>query len=71
VAGYLQDAAQGFANVNVLELGDLVCPNRRCAAQTLGGIAVFRDRRHVTASFARSLVPEMRARLQSLGVRTE
>lgn len=68
VAGYLREAAQGFANVHVLELGDLVCPNRRCAAQTPGGIAVFRDGQHVTASFARSLVPEMRARLRSLGV---
>jgi len=68
VAGYLRQAALGFANVNVLELGDLVCPNRRCAAQTPGGIAIYRDNDHVTASFALSLAPAMRARLGADGV---
>ena len=68
VAGYLRQAATKFADVNVLELGDLVCPDQRCAAQTPSGMVVFRDGQHITASFALSLVPEMRARLATAGV---
>lgn len=68
VAHYLRQSAQGFANVTVLRLGDLVCPNRRCAAQTLNGIAVYRDSQHITASFALSIVPEMRSGLVAAGV---
>jgi len=68
VENYLRQSVQGFANVTVLGLGDLVCPDRRCAAQTPDGTAVYRDKQHITASFALSIVPEMRAGLAAAGV---
>jgi peptidoglycan/LPS O-acetylase OafA/YrhL len=68
VVGYLQQSANDFSNVDVLDLGDLVCPDRRCAAQSVDGIAVFRDKVHVTASFAQSIVPEVRERIERIGV---
>ena len=69
VAGYLEEAAERFPNVGVLNLGDLVCPNGLCAAQAADGVVVFRDEIHVTASFARSIVPEVHRRMDGLGVR--
>ncbi len=68
VAGYLQLAARNFANVHVLDPIELVCPSGRCAAATLDGVAVFRDKSHLTASFARLVEPEVRRRLVDLGV---
>ena len=68
VAGYLALAAAGLSNVHVLNLNDLVCPQRRCAARTSAGIPVFRDDQHLTASFARSITPEIQTRLESAGL---
>lgn len=68
VAAYLTEAARGHDNVFVLDLIDLVCPDARCAASTPDGIAVFRDNQHVTATFARSLVPAVRERLAGRGL---
>ena len=68
VANYLRQSARGFANVGVVELGGVVCPDGRCAAQTPDGVVIFRDEKHITASFARSLVPLLKDRLEVLGV---
>ena len=68
VANYLRQSARGFANVGVVELGGVVCPDGRCAAQTPDGVVIFRDEKHITASFARSLVPLFKNRLEVLGV---
>jgi peptidoglycan/LPS O-acetylase OafA/YrhL len=68
VANYLRQSASGFVNVGVVELGGLVCPDGRCAAQTPDGVVIFRDEKHITASFARSLVPLFKNRLEVLGV---
>ena len=68
VAGYLQLAARELQNVDVLDLGDLVCPAGRCAAISDDGIAVFRDEGHLTATFASSLVPVARERLRGIGI---
>ena len=70
VSTYLRAAAEQFGNVEVLDLNDLVCPDQRCAAATPGGVAVFRDKVHLTASFTRSLIPEARDRLAAFGVRS-
>lgn len=51
---WLRGAAKSFANVKVLDLGSAVCPNEICRVQ-LDGTIVFRDSRHLTATFARSL----------------
>ena len=68
VANYLRQSASGFVNVGVVELGGIVCPDGRCAAQTPDGVVIFRDEKHITASFARSLVPLFKDRLKVLGV---
>jgi len=68
VANYLRQSASGFVNVGVVELGGLVCPDGRYAAQTPDGVVIFRDEKHITASFARSLVPLFKNRLEVLGV---
>jgi len=68
VANYLRQSASAFANVGVVELGGIVCPDGRCAAQTPDGVVIFRDEKHITASFARSLVPLFKDRLEVLGV---
>lgn len=69
VAGHLAQAAAEFPNVDIMNLDDLVCPNGLCAAQTADGVVVFRDEIHVTASFARSIVPEVRRRMDDIGIR--
>lgn len=63
VAGYLERAAAAFANVEVLNLNDLVCPGGRCAAQRGDGLVVFRDSQHLTRSFVIAQVAEVEARL--------
>jgi peptidoglycan/LPS O-acetylase OafA/YrhL len=66
VAGYLVDAAERFDNAHVLNLNDLVCPQRRCAAQRTDGVVVFRDRQHLTNSFVLAQVAEVQRRLDEL-----
>jgi len=51
VAGYLGQAVQPFSKASVLNLNDLVCPNRYCAAQNSEGLIVFRDQQHLTDTF--------------------
>ncbi len=67
VANYLASAAQHYANVHVLDLTDLVCPGRRCAARNESGIAVFRDEQHLSATFVKSLAPQVLKRLTAMG----
>ena len=69
VAGYLTEAAERFDNAQVLNLNDLVCPEQRCAAQRPDGLAVFRDRQHLTNGFVMAQVPEVRRRLDDLQLR--
>lgn len=68
VARYLEQAAARFQNVHMMNLNDLVCPDGRCAAQTEDGIVVFRDHHHLTDTFVMHQVPEVRRRLEALGV---
>ena len=71
ITGYLRKAAQGIANVRVLNLNDLVCPNGTCKAVNANGIVVFRDSQHLTNSFVKANTPAIRTllynSLQSLG----
>lgn len=71
VSGYLRRAADAYTNVAVLDLADLVCPNKRCAASTNDGIAVFRDKNHLTNSFVISTIPEVRQRIIDSGVQID
>lgn len=67
VAGYLQAAAMRYANVKVLDLNDLVCPDGICAAQDDAGQIVFRDSVHLTDTFVREQIPVVASRLKQLG----
>lgn len=59
---WLQLASTRFSNVRTIDMNDLVCPQGRCSAE-LNGEVVFRDSQHLTASFAKSLGPEMARRM--------
>ena len=68
VASYLEIAANRIGNVSVLNLNDIVCPGNRCAAQSMDGLTVFRDDKHLTVSFVRAQLPNVLDRLQQLHV---
>lgn len=68
VADFLRQAAKPYPNVRVLNPGPLVCPGGRCSAWDVENGAVFRDRQHLTASFARALAPRIRDWLVDTGV---
>lgn len=71
VAGYLQQAADQFANVHMLNLNDVVCPDGNCNAINKQGLVVFRDSQHLTDSYVRAITPIIRERVQSLFVQDE
>ena len=66
VAAYLEIAANRIDNVSVLNLNDIVCPGKRCAAQSVDGLTVFRDDKHLTVSFVSSQLPNVLDHLQQL-----
>jgi len=68
VTAYLERAASEIANAHVLYLNDLVCPEQRCAARNKGGLVVFRDNQHLTASFVVAQTPTVLTRLNSIGL---
>ncbi len=68
VAAYLERAASEITNAHVLNLNDLVCPEQRCAARSKGGVAVFRDNQHLTASFVVAQTSAVLTRLNSTGL---
>lgn len=56
ILGTLNQAAELYANVRVIDLSDSVCPDRLCSARFQAGIR-FRDGKHLTASFVQSIAP--------------
>ncbi|MDP3539330.1 MAG: acyltransferase family protein [Azonexus sp.] len=64
----LQNAAQPYSNVAVLDLNESVCPNKICRARIPSGI-VFRDAQHLTVSFVKSLAPAFEHALVTTGIR--
>jgi peptidoglycan/LPS O-acetylase OafA/YrhL len=62
VYAWLRQAAEQFQNVQTVDISDFICPNGICAAER-GGVIVFRDSQHMTATFAASLAPELERRL--------
>ncbi|MFF2088142.1 acyltransferase family protein [Nocardia sp. NPDC058176] len=53
-----QEPAAGFPNVHLLDLSDAVCRPQRCRVVE-GNVLIYRDEHHLTASYARSLAPEL------------
>jgi peptidoglycan/LPS O-acetylase OafA/YrhL len=68
VAAYLARATDDSPNAHVLNLNDLVCPDRRCAARSKDGLTVFRDNQHLTASFVVARSASVQTRLDALGL---
>jgi peptidoglycan/LPS O-acetylase OafA/YrhL len=71
VASYLKIAANRIDNVSILDLNNIVCPGKRCAARSTDGLIVFRDDKHLTATFVRAQTPNVLERLQKLQVGPE
>jgi hypothetical protein len=69
VTGSLRRAADRFPNVHLLDLNDLVCADEGCSAVSEDGLVVFRDSQHLTDSFVRARIPEIRRRIESVGDR--
>jgi hypothetical protein len=59
-----EEAARGFSVVRSLDLGDAICPTSICKTE-IGGLVVYRDSNHFTATFSRSLAPYFEAHLDS------
>jgi len=68
IAAYLERVPSEITNAHVLNLNDLVCPEQRCAARSKGGLAVFRDNHHLTATFVVAQTPTVLTRLNSIGL---
>ncbi|GAB3141676.1 SGNH hydrolase domain-containing protein [Micromonospora sonneratiae] len=60
-----EEAADGLKGVHLVDLNDAICPGDRCAA-VIGGVLVYRDTNHLTASYASSLAPRLRAALNDV-----
>ncbi|MGW6729812.1 acyltransferase family protein [Nocardia sp. NPDC055029] len=52
------EPAAGYPNVSLLDLSDAVCRPQRCRVVE-GNVLIYRDEHHLTASYARSLAPEL------------
>lgn len=70
VTQYLKRAAVQFANVRILDLTDIVCPDGDCAAVSNEGVVVFRDSQHLRDSFVRENIPVIRERIMALGAQS-
>jgi peptidoglycan/LPS O-acetylase OafA/YrhL len=58
-------AAAGLPGVRLVDLTDTVCPAARCAP-VIGGVLVYRDAHHLTATYAGTLAPRLDALLPAL-----
>ncbi|HEY0697131.1 MAG TPA: SGNH hydrolase domain-containing protein, partial [Micromonospora sp.] len=65
-SGEVQErAARGLRDVELIDLNDAVCPTERCAP-VIGGVLVYRDTMHLTATYARSMAPRLDRALGAL-----
>lgn len=60
-----EDAATEVDGLTMLDLTAWVCPAERCPA-VIGGVLVFRDAHHLTATYARTLAPVLGRELAPL-----
>jgi peptidoglycan/LPS O-acetylase OafA/YrhL len=51
-------AAAGTPDVHLIDLNDAICPLPKCAA-VIGGVLVYRDASHITATYAKTLAPRL------------
>ena len=58
-------AADGLRNIYYLDMDDLICRKTSCPA-TQNGVPIYRDLNHMTATFTKTLAPDLRTRLFQL-----
>ncbi|MEH6585389.1 MAG: acyltransferase family protein [Halioglobus sp.] len=66
VKAYLHEATKRVDGAELLNLNPLVCPNRICSAISPLGDVVFRDNKHLTDQFVRTLTPQAEKILNSI-----
>jgi hypothetical protein len=57
------DAARRARAARLVDVTDAVCPHDTCRA-VIGNALVYRDRQHLSATFARTLAPRLEAGLR-------
>lgn len=65
--GTIQAEAAQLTNTSWLDLNDYICPADLCPV-VIGGVVVYRDSNHLTASYARTLAPMLGEGLDRAGV---
>ncbi|MEV1328686.1 acyltransferase family protein [Micromonospora costi] len=58
-----EEAAADLDGVRLIDLNDWICPADRCAP-VIGGVLVWRDANHLTATYAATLAPRLSAALK-------
>jgi peptidoglycan/LPS O-acetylase OafA/YrhL len=58
-------AASGMPLVHVIDLTNWICPGDRCPA-VIGGVLIYRDGNHLTATYARSLATVVGSQLDAV-----
>ncbi|MFV2102431.1 acyltransferase family protein [Micromonospora sp. LOL_024] len=58
-------AATRNDNVHLVDLNEAICPQDRCAP-VIGGVLVYRDNNHLTATYVRTLAPRLSTALDRL-----
>jgi len=59
-------AVRGLRDVAVVDMNDMICPEASCAP-IIGGVLVYRDQNHITATYARTLSASLKERLFETG----
>ncbi|MBO0908194.1 acyltransferase family protein [Arthrobacter sunyaminii] len=59
------EAAEGMTGVYVVDLTDAICPGEMCPA-VIGGVLIYRDGNHLTATYSRTMKPQIMAALVPL-----
>ncbi|WP_084216998.1 acyltransferase family protein [Xenophilus azovorans] len=62
VAAWILQAASAYPNVQVLDMGDAVCPQGLCRS-VMGGRLVYRDQQHLDGAFVDTLTERLQADL--------
>ncbi|WP_193046318.1 acyltransferase family protein [Mycolicibacterium baixiangningiae] len=58
-------AVEAVPGVQMVDLTDWICPGSQCSP-VIGGVLVFRDNTHMTATYSRSLTPQLAKRFPSV-----
>ncbi|MEU7752685.1 acyltransferase family protein [Micromonospora sp. NPDC049171] len=58
-----EEAADGLAGAHLVDLNDWICPADRCAP-VIGGVLVWRDAHHLSATYSTTLAPQVAAALK-------